>query len=128
MVHCTLDAIEKNSMLDGERVAVVGGSHGGLFNYICLNFDNFLFLDFCFSYFNFTLHCSSSKISFNFILFYSLFLSFPTGFLAAHLIGQHPDIFKVACMRNPVTDIPGMLTVTDIPGKENKYRIVKQLS
>ena len=39
-----------------------------------------------------------------------------TGFLAAHLIGQHPDIYKVACMRNPVTDIPGMLTVTDIPG------------
>jgi hypothetical protein len=29
--------------------------------------------------------------------------------------GQHPDIFKVACMRNPVTDIPAMLAVSDIP-------------
>ena len=36
------------------------------------------------------------------------------GFLSAHLIGQHPDLFKVACMRNPVTDIPGMLSSTDI--------------
>ena len=51
-------------LLTGNRVAVVGGSHG--------------------------------------------------GFLSAHLIGQHPDLFKVACMRNPVTDIPGMLSTTDI--------------
>lgn len=29
MVHCTLDAIDKNSILDKNRVAVVGGSHGG---------------------------------------------------------------------------------------------------
>jgi hypothetical protein len=34
-------------------------------------------------------------------------------------VGQHPEIFKVACMRNPVTDIPGMLSVTDIPGENN---------
>ena len=38
------------------------------------------------------------------------------GFLASHLIGQHPDIFKVACMRNPVTNIPSMVSVSDIPG------------
>ena len=48
-------------------------------------------------------------------IWYFIFIFF-SGFLAAHLIGQHPDIYKVACMRNPVTDIPGMLTVTDIPG------------
>mmetsp|Transcript_40684 Transcript_40684/g.82092 ORF Transcript_40684/g.82092 Transcript_40684/m.82092 type:complete len:924 (-) Transcript_40684:150-2921(-) len=37
------------------------------------------------------------------------------GFLAGHLIGQHPDLFKVAAMRNPVTNIPSMVGVTDIP-------------
>jgi acylaminoacyl-peptidase len=37
------------------------------------------------------------------------------GFLAAHLIGQYPDTFKVACMRNPVTHLPSMVGVSDIP-------------
>lgn len=37
------------------------------------------------------------------------------GFLAGHLIGQFPDIFKVAAMRNPVTNIATMVTTTDIP-------------
>ena len=37
------------------------------------------------------------------------------GFLAGHMIGQHPDIFKVAAMRNPVTDISSMLGSSDIP-------------
>jgi acylaminoacyl-peptidase len=37
------------------------------------------------------------------------------GFLGAHLIGQYPKIFKVACLRNPVTNIASMVTVTDIP-------------
>jgi len=37
------------------------------------------------------------------------------GFLAGHLIGQFPDLFKAACMRNPVTNIASMLTSTDIP-------------
>jgi len=51
--------------VDRERVAVVGGSHG--------------------------------------------------GFLAAHLVGQHPLLFKVAALRNPVFDIPAMVGTTDIP-------------
>lgn len=37
------------------------------------------------------------------------------GFLAAHCIGQFPEIFKVAAMRNPVTNIASMVTATDIP-------------
>lgn len=51
--------------LDSERVAVMGGSHG--------------------------------------------------GFLSAHLIGQFPDRFRCAVIRNPVTDIAGMNSITDIP-------------
>ena len=37
------------------------------------------------------------------------------GFLAGHAIGQHPELFKVAAMRNPVTNIATMVTATDIP-------------
>jgi acylaminoacyl-peptidase len=37
------------------------------------------------------------------------------GFLAAHLIGQHPQRFYCAVMRNPVTDISSMVGLTDIP-------------
>lgn len=37
------------------------------------------------------------------------------GFLSGHLIGQFPDIFRVAAMRNPVTNIASMVTATDIP-------------
>lgn len=37
------------------------------------------------------------------------------GFLAGHLIGQHSKLFRAAAMRNPVTNIPSMVTATDIP-------------
>mmetsp|Transcript_79474 Transcript_79474/g.199782 ORF Transcript_79474/g.199782 Transcript_79474/m.199782 type:complete len:775 (+) Transcript_79474:67-2391(+) len=37
------------------------------------------------------------------------------GFLTAHLIGQYPDRFQAAAMRNPVTNIASMVSVTDIP-------------
>ena len=37
------------------------------------------------------------------------------GFLAGHCIGQHPELFKVAAMRNPCTNIASMVTATDIP-------------
>ena len=37
------------------------------------------------------------------------------GFLGAHMVGQHADVYKVAALRNPVTNIAGMSTVTDIP-------------
>ncbi len=36
------------------------------------------------------------------------------GFLAAHCVGQYPEIFKAAAMRNPVTNIATMTTATDI--------------
>ena len=37
------------------------------------------------------------------------------GFLGAHLIGQHPEMFKCAVLRNPVTDVASMVNLTDIP-------------
>ncbi len=37
------------------------------------------------------------------------------GFLSGHAIGQFPQMFKVAAMRNPVTNIATMVTTTDIP-------------
>lgn len=37
------------------------------------------------------------------------------GFLVGHLTGQYPSLFRCAAMRNPVTNIPGMVTATDIP-------------
>lgn len=47
------------------------------------------------------------------------------GFLAGHLIGQFPDTFRACAMRNPVTNIPGEYSVSDIPGKLHiKYYIM----
>lgn len=37
------------------------------------------------------------------------------GFLTGHLMGQHPDRFKCAGLRNPVLNIALMVGVTDIP-------------
>ena len=37
------------------------------------------------------------------------------GFLSAHLIGQFPGLFCAAIMRNPGTDLPSKLAVTDSP-------------
>ncbi|GJP44976.1 hypothetical protein CLOM_g4369 [Closterium sp. NIES-68] len=37
------------------------------------------------------------------------------GFLAGHLIGQEPDRFRTAVLRNPVTNIASMVGTTDIP-------------
>jgi len=37
------------------------------------------------------------------------------GFLSLHLVGQFPNMFKAAAVRNPVTNIASMFGVTDIP-------------
>lgn len=37
------------------------------------------------------------------------------GFLAAHALGQAPDLFRAAVLRNPVTNMASMLGATDIP-------------
>ena len=37
------------------------------------------------------------------------------GFLTGHCTGQHPGLFRAAAMRNPVVNIPSMVTATDIP-------------
>ncbi|GBG58646.1 hypothetical protein CBR_g47 [Chara braunii] len=37
------------------------------------------------------------------------------GFLAAHLIGQAPDLFRTAVLRNPVCNVSSMVGITDIP-------------
>lgn len=57
--------ISDSGWVDGERIGICGGSHG--------------------------------------------------GFLASHCIGQFPDLFKVAALRNPVTNVASMVTATDIP-------------
>lgn len=30
-------------------------------------------------------------------------------------VGSHPGLFRAACLRNPVVDIPSMVGSTDIP-------------
>ena len=37
MMSCTMDAIDKNDYLDAEKVAVVGGSHGGKIFYTIIS-------------------------------------------------------------------------------------------
>eukprot|EP00887_Chlorella_sp_A99_P008103 scaffold12.g8103.t1 len=37
------------------------------------------------------------------------------GFLAGHLLGQHPAAFRAGVMRNPVCDLSVMVNVSDIP-------------
>jgi len=37
------------------------------------------------------------------------------GFLAAHLIGQFPEVYQAAVIRNPITDISTLSGIPDIP-------------
>eukprot|EP00271_Cylindrocystis_brebissonii_P008724 TRINITY_DN23204_c0_g1_i1.p1 TRINITY_DN23204_c0_g1~~TRINITY_DN23204_c0_g1_i1.p1 ORF type:complete len:820 (-),score=144.15 TRINITY_DN23204_c0_g1_i1:1094-3553(-) len=64
-VLAALDKVMSLGYADSNRVAVLGGSHG--------------------------------------------------GFLAAHLIGQVPDRFRTAILRNPVCNLASMSTTSDIP-------------
>ncbi|KAI0516333.1 hypothetical protein KFK09_009005 [Dendrobium nobile] len=77
-VLAALDYVSERGLIDGSRVAVLGGSHG--------------------------------------------------GFLATHLVGQAPDRFVTAAVRNPVCNLSLMVGTSDIPdwcyieayGKEGK--------
>ncbi|PKU60737.1 acylaminoacyl-peptidase [Dendrobium catenatum] len=77
-VLAALDYVSERGLIDGSRVAVLGGSHG--------------------------------------------------GFLATHLVGQAPDRFVAAAVRNPVCNLSLMVGTSDIPdwcyveayGKEGK--------
>lgn len=37
------------------------------------------------------------------------------GFISSHLVGQHPDAFRAAVLRNPVCNISLMIHLSDIP-------------
>ena len=36
------------------------------------------------------------------------------GFIAAHMVGQYPDLFNAVCLRNPVTNMSSMISGSDI--------------
>ena len=37
------------------------------------------------------------------------------GLLTGHLVGQHPERFRCASLRNPVMDVSAMIHLSDIP-------------
>jgi len=88
-VVAAVRVVVDRGIADPDRVGICGGSHGE-----------------CIAWY---------------VVFYSRVRSLmfvyplPGGFLAGHCIGQHPDIFKVAAMRNPCMNIASMVTATDIP-------------
>ncbi|XP_065909375.1 acylamino-acid-releasing enzyme-like isoform X1 [Dysidea avara] len=44
------------------------------------------------------------------------------GFISIHLVGQYPDFYKAACIRNPVVDIARKLTTADNPDSYALYQ------
>jgi dipeptidyl aminopeptidase/acylaminoacyl peptidase len=48
------------------------------------------------------------------------------GFLTGHLIGQHPEMFSAAVMRNPVTDISTMIGATGEFSREREREYTRE--
>ena len=93
-------AVIDAGIADPNRVGICGGSHGKSHSFFQIN----AILP---SLFSFNIGYALSALHFNFF--------HKGGFLAGHCIGQHPDLFKAAAMRNPCTNIASMVTATDIP-------------
>jgi acylaminoacyl-peptidase len=112
------EAAVAEGVADPRRICVVGGSHGGFLvragraGSFLLNVSIQDSIHHTFSV-GLTVSCPVFVATFQLIINQRLRL--PRYSEGAHLIGQAPDMFRCAVLRNPVTDIAAMVPLTDIP-------------